>query len=260
MTILNSYLKYFEMMLLARWKSDFNHLFKPPFSLVGHTAGKRKGGGMAEREDGRETRLRVLHAACEVFAAMGYPAAKVATICRQAGANVASVNYYFGSKASLYEEAWRYALETLNERVTLDFGADTDTPHEALRSYIVSLVRHFSAKTEMGLFSRLYLRELVNPTGLIKDAWHELIEPRRRFLHGIIRRIIGPGAEDLTVLLCEQSIINQCRALLTIKREDLEYMLDRPLSPELVQRFAEHIADFSLAGIEAAGRRERHPQ
>ncbi|MDH4012180.1 MAG: TetR family transcriptional regulator, partial [Desulfobacterales bacterium] len=55
---------------------------------------------MAQREDGKETRNRLLNAACEVFAEKGYRNAKVAEICHRAGANVAAVNYYFGDKAS----------------------------------------------------------------------------------------------------------------------------------------------------------------
>ncbi len=206
---------------------------------------------MAKREDGKETRSKVLRAACEVFARKGFRAATVADICRRAGANVASVNYYFGDKASLYREAWRYALESFQEQIVMETGAES--PKEALRDYILTLMRTFSSQGEMGLFSRLYLRELVSPTGLIQDAWHDLIEPRRRVFHRMLRAVIGPEADQLTILFCEQSIINQCRGLLTIKREDLEYMLGHPLTPDLIHRFARHVADFSLAGIEAVG-------
>jgi AcrR family transcriptional regulator len=208
---------------------------------------------VAKREDGKETRLRVLNAACAVFAEKGFRDARVADICARAGANVASVNYYFGGKASLYQEAWRQALENFQQHVILD--VESDSPKEALRQYIQALIRLFSSKGQAADFSRLYLIELLNPTGLIEDAWHEMIESRRRRLQQIIRRIIGPDAAELSVRFCEQSIINQCRALLTIKRRDLEYMLDHPLTPELTRRLADHIADFSLAGIEAVGNR-----
>ena len=121
-------------------------------------------------------------------------------------------------------------------------------PQDLLRRSIQTLMQHFAAKDKLGQFSRLYLMELVNPTGLIKDAWHEMIEPQRRMLHNIIRAIIGPEADELSIL-CELSIANQCRALVTIKNSDLKFMLGRPLSPELIDRLARHIADFSLAGI-----------
>ena len=96
--------------------------------------------------------------------------------------------------------------------------------------------------------------ELVNPTGLIKDAWHDSMEPQRRRLHDIIRAIIGPEAEELSIRFCELSIVNQCRALVTIKDSDLQLMLGRPLRANLIESLARHIADFSLAGIRAVGK------
>jgi AcrR family transcriptional regulator len=208
---------------------------------------------VAKREDGKETRWKLLNAACKIFAQKGYRDAKVADICQQAGANVAAVNYYFGSKASLYREAWRHALQNFRESASSELIADS--PQDLLREYIQRLMQHIAAKGELGQFSRLYLMELVHPTGLIQDSWREMIEPRRRMLQDIIRDIIGPQAEEQSILLCELSIVNQCRALVTIKSSDLQYMLGQPLSPELIKRLARHIADFSLAGITAVGKR-----
>jgi AcrR family transcriptional regulator len=178
---------------------------------------------------------------------------KVADICKQAGANVASVNYYFGDKVSLYKEVWQYALQNLIEPTFSELT--TGSPQDLLRKYIQTLMQHLAAKDKLGQFSRLYLMELVNPTGLIKDAWHDMIEPHRRRLHNIIRAIIGPGAKELSILFCELSIANQCRALATIKNSDLQHMLGQPLCAELIERLACHITEFSLAGIQALGKR-----
>ena len=208
---------------------------------------------MAKREDGKVTRRKLLNAACEVFAQKGYKGAKVADICKQAGANVASVNYYFGDKVSLYKEAWQYALQNLIETTFSELTAGS--PQALLRQYIQTLMRHLAGKDRSGQFSRLYLMELANPTGLIKDAWHDMIEPQRRRLHDIIRAIIGPEAEELSILFCELSIVNQCRALVTVKDSDLQYMLGQPLGTQLIDRLARHIADFSLAGIKAVGKK-----
>jgi AcrR family transcriptional regulator len=205
---------------------------------------------MAQREDGAETRSRILHSACELFAEKGYHAARVADICKRAGANVAAVNYYFGDKASLYMEAWqeafkKYALPKLPDSATM-------LPEERLQIYICSLMQIYMAPETQGQFTRLYLMELVNPTGLIeKNMWHDLIEPRRQILLGIIRKLMETEVTDETVLFCEMSIISQCRALLNIRRSDLEYLLGQSLSPDLIKRMADHITRFSLAGIKA---------
>jgi len=208
---------------------------------------------MAKREDGKETRLRLLNSAGEVFAKKGYRDAKVADICKRAGANVAAVNYYFGDKKSLYREVWQHALE--NAEVALFLESTVGSPQDRLRDYIQMLIHNFTSKGNVGRFSRLYLMEIVNPTGFIQGAWRETIEPRRRKLHDILREIIGPEAEDLTVRFCELSIVNQCRMFVTIKRSDVEYMLGRPIDPKLIKRLADHIADFSLAGIREVGKR-----
>lgn len=208
---------------------------------------------MTKREDGKETRRRLLNAACEVFALKGYRDAKVADICRRAGANVAAVNYYFGDKARLYAETWRHAFEKFEEPAFSELG--DDSPQERLRQYIQILMKNFTAKGGLGHFSRLYMMELANPSGLIQDQWREMIEPRRQRLLDILREIVGPEGDLQTILFCEMSIIAQCRAILTIRREDLEYLLDQPVGADLIHRLADHIADFSLAGIEAAGRK-----
>jgi hypothetical protein len=105
-----------------------------------------------------------------------------------------------------------------------------------------------------GYFTRLYLMELANPTGLIQDSWLDLIEPRRQKLLKIICKIMGVEDTNEMVLFCEMSIINQCRALLTINRNDLEYLLGQSLSQNLIKRLADHITSFSLAGIGAVGK------
>jgi len=209
---------------------------------------------MAQREDGKETRSRILGCACEIFAEKGYQTTKVADICQLARANVAAVNYYFGDKATLYTEAWQQAFKKCSELALPD--AATTSAEDQLRINIHSLIQNFTDQGDWGQFTRLYLMELANPTGLIHNIWHELIEPRRQILLGIIRNIIGTKATDEVVLFCEMSIINQCRALMTTRPSDMEYMLGQPLSPDLILRLADHVTRFSLAGIKAVGKRK----
>jgi AcrR family transcriptional regulator len=207
---------------------------------------------MAQREDGKVTRNRLLNAACEVFAEKGYRNARVAEICRRAGANVAAVNYYFGDKASLYTEAWEHAF---NEHIIPELSITAQSnPEDQLRDHIHFLIQNFMEKGLQGYFTRLYLMELANPTGLIQDSWHDMIKPRRQKLIEIIKKILRVETTNEAVLFCELSIISQCRSLLTINRSDLEYLLAQSLSPDLIKRLADHISSFSLAGIGAVSK------
>lgn len=209
---------------------------------------------MTKREDGKETRRRLLDAACEVFSQKGYRDAKVAMICKKANANVAAVNYYFGDKENLYRESWLHSLQYFMENDPTISTASS--PVQRLRDYIRNIIRNFTVTDKLSRFSRLYQIEMINPTGLIQDTWHDQIAAQRERLHAIIRDVIGPKTDDLNIRLCELSIVNQCKVFVTLKRSDLEYLLGRPLCPELIQQLADHIADFSLAGVMSIGNKK----
>jgi AcrR family transcriptional regulator len=206
---------------------------------------------VAKRQDGKETKLRVLNAACDEFSYKGYRDATVADICKLADANMASVNYYFGDKANLYVETWRHIYHNFRKSVlkVLEKG----TAEEKLRRYVRFLIENLNARDDVLKFSRLYLMELLNPTGLIDDIWDEIVDPNREKLHGIIRELMDNEIDDLKLVLCELSIINQCRVLSTIQKVDLERFLERPIDDDMIEQMIDHIIEFSLAGIRAIG-------
>ncbi len=206
---------------------------------------------MTKREDGKETRNRLLESACRLFAQKGYQKTTVGEICEQAGANRASVNYYFDGKSKLYSECWQYAVEKFGRPVSAD--RENESPEKQLETYIRDLVENCFDPGEKGYFTRLYMMELSNPTGLIREAWYDLVKPRRSQLQEIIRRIMGFNPDAETLAFCELSIAIQCRIPLSINPRDLEYFVNHPLDQDLINRMAAHITRFSLAGIRAAG-------
>ncbi|MFH1984461.1 MAG: CerR family C-terminal domain-containing protein [Pseudomonadota bacterium] len=208
---------------------------------------------MAQRKDGKITRTRLLAAACDVFGEKGFRDATVAQICRRADTNVAAVSYYFGSKDALYTEAWQQAFE---KDIVPDLPESPDSaPEDRLRRKIHALVHKFCSPGAKGVFMKMYLMELANPTGLIDESWRRAIEPRRQYLLAMVREIAGPDVSDEAVRFCELSIVNQCRALLMLRTSDLEYLMEQTVSPELIQALADHILRFSLAGIRSCSHR-----
>ena len=205
---------------------------------------------MAKRKDGKETRRKLLDAACEVFAEKGFREAKITDICRRAGANVAAVNYYFGDKDSLYVAAWRQSMERL---IAADKVPPASLPaEERLRLKIHEFMRKILMVGEdSSHFRRIELMELANPTGLVDEAWKELVAPRRQELLRLIREIMGPEAPEAMVRLCEMSIVNQCRGYLLLLKSRLETIDEKAFTPDGVETIAEHITCFSLAGIQA---------
>src|ERR1700759_1103959 len=57
----------------------------------------------ASRTDGSATRQHLLETAGQVFAERGFAGGTSKEICERAGTPLASVNYHFGSRESLYE-------------------------------------------------------------------------------------------------------------------------------------------------------------
>ena len=65
------------------------------------------------REDGEVTRRHILETAVRLFAEHGYADTTSKMICKEAGVNIAAVNYHFGSRDDLY----RAVLEDVHEHI-----------------------------------------------------------------------------------------------------------------------------------------------
>lgn len=210
---------------------------------------------MAKRKDGKETKRKLLDIACEAFAEKGFREAKITEICKRAGANIAAVNYYFGSKDALYVAAWKQAMQQFMASVVKP--SKDLSPEEQLAFFI----HRFIAKVllidgEKNHFRRLELMELANPTSLIDDAWKEEVAPRRQEMRELIRRIMGPDAPETTINLCEMSIVNQCRGCILLSKNRVDFLNEEELTVELVNQIADHTTQFSLAGIMAVRDRQ----
>ena len=89
-----------------------------------------------------DTQARLLDSACEVFAERGYRDATIAEICENAGANIAAVNYHFGSKENLYAEAWRHSFQQSLQAHPPDGGIRPGAPaEERFRAKILAFLQ-----------------------------------------------------------------------------------------------------------------------
>ena len=131
-----------------------------------------------------ETRWRLLQAATEVFAEVGYHAATTREICRRAEVNLASIHYYYGDKAELYREVFRLPfLNECNLFATLDIGPLS--LEQALHSFYQWFFPPVADEDPMlQLFMRLHAREEAEPSGVLGDAMVQAFRPN----HEIIKR------------------------------------------------------------------------
>jgi AcrR family transcriptional regulator len=202
------------------------------------------------KKDQPGTRQKLLETACRVFAEKGYRGATVAEICDEAGANIASVNYHFGDKARLYEEVWRHAFEEGRRAYPVEPAMDRDLPaEERLRLLVHVLLNRTLTRGMPGYYARLQIREMVEPTCALEAMVRDVVIPHRRMLFDLIQELLGKGAPLPVVDMCVFSIASQCLFLGVSEPVRQELVRQDAFRDQSIAVFANHIADFSLAGL-----------
>lgn len=207
---------------------------------------------MTRATSSEQTRERLLIAAREVFSEFGFQGATVREICRRAGANVAAVNYHFGSKDGLLAEALHF--ESL--RMLQEANAKADAcPEVRLGLFIRDFMHMLLDESNSSSQCRIMARELADPTPGLDKIVREAIAPLHDFLGKLVREIVGGKVSEAELRRCVFSIIGQCsfyhhsHPVLQRLHPELHYDSDE------IDAIARHIADFSLNGLRALGKK-----
>ncbi len=205
------------------------------------------------------TRTRLLEAAGPVFAEQGYHHARIRTICAQAGANVAAVNYHFGDKLGLYTEVLRYSLAAMLEGPLGEGGGQgrARDPEQALRGFIRYVLLNIFSPSRPAWHLKLMLQEMTLPTPALEVILAQVIRPKSEMLGRVIGRIAGLPPKSRVVQLCLHSVVGQARHYLIAKDVIGKVWPEFRFTPKELEEVAEHIAVFSLAGIRAAKARAK---
>jgi TetR/AcrR family transcriptional regulator, regulator of cefoperazone and chloramphenicol sensitivity len=205
------------------------------------------------------TEQRILEAAAQVFADLGYEHATIREVCRRAGANVAAVNYHFESKERLYLETLRWAMRLCHgadQEEMLAFATRADVPPE---ERLIGLVRRF-AVTMLGArpewHTRLLLRELGRPTRgdpTTKAILEEFMAPRFRALSSAIAPFLPADTDAETLALHAMSVVGQVLYHRIATPAALHFLGRDAYDADFVTRVADHVAAFTLAALSAGG-------
>jgi len=201
----------------------------------------------------QETRGRLLTAAERLFADRGFKKVTVREICRAARANVAAVNYHFGDKLGLYREVLQSAIDAM--RATNDAArraGEGQTAEEQLRRYIVIFVHRVLGAGDDAVHKLIH-REINDPTPALDALVEQGVRPRLEYLSGLIAEIIGCAPSDQRVLRCVASVQTQSIAYLPNPIAARLGLTFKPTAAHL-DELADHIAEFSLAGVRAVAR------
>jgi len=206
------------------------------------------------------TRTKLLDAAGQVFAEVGYYDATVRQICARAGANVAAVNYHFRDKLGLYTEVLRQAVGAVQNEAIRKALDDDAAPEEVLRQAIRAMFQKMCGADRPDLRFGLMAHELAHPTPALSRVIDEAIRPIYSRLREIIGTILRLPSDNETTRLCTISVVGQivhyahARPVLTLLWPELK------MTPAQVEQIANHIAEFSLAYIHSAGEAASAPR
>jgi AcrR family transcriptional regulator len=208
----------------------------------------------AADSDGARTQERLLEAAGEIFADVGYRAATVRQICQKAGANVAAVNYYFGDKEGLYLAVLRSVPRAHAEKYPAVRNRELSA-RERLRVFVESLLQRVFDSGRPGWHVKIIAREMVEPTPALDSLVREVARPLHDELTSIVRELLGPAADDEAVRLSVLSIMGQC-----VYYHHARTVLERlhPQARTDVARLVAHITNFSLQALDGLVQSGQH--
>ena len=138
------------------------------------------------RQGEKDTRKRILDCAEKLFARDGYHCTTLRAITKKARANLAAVNYHFGSKEELLKEVIERRLVPLNEERIKSLEAVSDAAaNEKRRPEVEEVLLAFIEPTftfrDSGEGSRDFItlvgRSFSEPDGTVRGIFMQLIGP-----------------------------------------------------------------------------------
>jgi len=204
------------------------------------------------------TRNRLMDAAGEVFAKHGFRDATVREICRRAGANVAAVNYTFGDKMGLYTEVLRHSLRA-TKGAAMEVALDLDlSPEQTIRGVIRARLMSLCREERPQWHMRLILNEFWHPTSAMARVVDEGMRPIHDRLRQAVGAIIGMPVDHETTRLSVNSMIGQILFYTFSQPVLARLQPELKLTPDQLDRIADHIAEFSLAYLKKVGHGKNH--
>lgn len=196
------------------------------------------------------TTQRLLEAATGIFARDGYENARIADICDSAEANVASVNYHFGSKEGLLREVIRYAFDlaeaTYPMRGSLDPNA---SPSDRLRAFMSAMIRRGLESGPAGQFDRIMSHEGTRIGGPDDMIIAEVTRLQGDMLDRILSELLGE-VSSTDLIQARFDVIALCVFPNVAPRVRILLFPDSP-SPEAIDRYLDRQITFALAGLDA---------
>jgi len=146
----------------------------------------------------KETQLRLLDAAEELFMQHGFEGASMRMLTARAGVNLAAVNYHFGSKDALIEAVFRRRLDPMNaqrlaelDRLEAEADGKPLAAEAIIRAFLGASLRMVEDARNGGRnFTRLLGRAYTEPAKPIRQLIGRMYAPAmERFKSALARAL-----------------------------------------------------------------------
>lgn len=140
-------------------------------------------------------RLELIETAGQLFANSGIDGVSIREIAEKSNVNIASINYYFGSKENLYTESLRYVAWQvrcpLAQKILHDESIDYSSKEqciEIIRKLIGERIQNYLSDKYPAWYSRLLLRSLIEPPPKCEDIIFQTFIPEFNALVEVLMR------------------------------------------------------------------------
>lgn len=200
------------------------------------------------REDGEATRRHILETAVRLFAEYGYADTTSKMICREAGVNMASVNYHFGSRDGLYLAVLNDVHEQIVNMSKMARITSADTTAEEKLSRVLEAFLEAVFNGE-GWHMRIWAHELAMPSPMGGLAFLEGTFPKEESILALLSEVTGIPHDAPELQCCIISVMAPYLLMLCVRRD-----LARSLSTIFEydrQDVHLHLTKILLSGIHA---------
>ena len=119
------------------------------------------------------------------------------------------MNYYFGTRDALYQGTWWHCLTESMRKHPPDGDISPDAPaEERLRGQMRALTERLTDPETKDFF--ISQMEIVNPTGLLREAMHKELNPLWEKALSVVRELLGPDAGEQKIYFCGSCIASVC--------------------------------------------------
>lgn len=195
-------------------------------------------------------RDKIVVAALQEFAFVGFEAASVLRIATAAGVHHPHIYYYFRSKEDLWREASTQAFAPIFERVAIEGPKLLDLgPVEACEHAIRTFTR-FSA--ENPLAALIVTRETLNPGTRLDWLTEHLLAPLHQIMVPLLEHGMAVGVfRPIPIPHFMQAMVGAVVSFFSSGPALRPLYGIDPLAPDSIDRHVDFIADLLIEGIKA---------